>query len=418
MATSAATQAFHQALLDDDPAALYDKAPCGYLSTTPDGTIVKANHTFLTWTGYAVADLVGRRRLVDLLAPGGKIYHETHISPMLHGVGEVKEIALEVVKADGGRMSVLVNAVLDRNTSGEPRAVRVALFDATERRQYEQELLLSKRLAEESEERAVRLAKTLQETLIPPVAPEIPGLQVASAYRPAGRGDEVGGDFYDVFQVAEGDWVVVLGDVCGKGVEAAVVTSLIRHTVRALAVMKPSPRDVLHQLNAILMSSDTDRFCTLVLLRLRRLQDGWQVTCSSGGHPLPMHLTPGRAPAKVGGPGVIVGAFDDACFSETTMSLGTGEALFLYTDGVTEATRAGDFFGEHGLLAALAEPADPRGPDPSGARLGPGVPAPGAARRHRTAGHSRHGVGQSRADRAPGDAPVTKHASRLTRPAP
>ncbi len=356
MATSEATQAFQQALLDDDPAALYDKAPCGYLSTAPDGTIVKVNHTFQTWTGYAAQDLVGRRRLVDLLAPGGRIYHETHISPMLHVLGEVKEIALEIVKADGGRMPVLVNAMLDRSMDGKPRAVRVALFDATERHQYEQELLLAKRRAEESEVHAVRLARTLQQTLIPPVTPAIPGLQVASAYRPAGKGDEVGGDFYDVFQVAQGDWVAVLGDVCGKGVEAAVVTSLVRHTVRALAVVERSSRDVLHQLNAILMSGDTDRFCTLVLLRLRLGQDGWQVTISSGGHPLPVHLRPGCLPAKVGEPGMIVGAFDEAYFSEVTVPLGPGESLFLYTDGVTEASHAGDFFGEHGLLEVLDEP--------------------------------------------------------------
>ena len=357
MATSAATRAFQQALLDDDPAALYDKAPCGYLSTTAEGTIAKANDTFLTWTGYAAADLVGRRRLVDLLAPGGRIYHETHVSPMLHVLGEVKEIALEVVKADGSRMSVLVNAVLDRGSDGEPRAVRVAIFDATDRRHYEQELLRAKTRAEESEERAIRLAKTLQETLIPPVTPQIPGLQVAAAYRPAGNGDEVGGDFYDVFQIAEDDWVVVLGDVCGKGVEAAVVTSLVRHTVRALAVSDRSSSGVLRQLNASLLSSATDRFCTLVILRARRTEGGWTVTSSSGGHPLPLHLTTGGAPAKVGEPGMIVGAFEHAHFSETEMLLSPGESLFLYTDGVIEASRAGEFFGEQGLIDALVSSA-------------------------------------------------------------
>ncbi len=350
-------QAFQQALLVDDPAALYDKAPCGYLSTTPDGTIVKVNDTFLTWTGYAAGELVGRRRLIDLLAPGAKIYHETHLSPMLHVLGEVKEIALEVVKADGDRMPVLVNAMLDRDPAGEPRTVRVALFDATERRRYEHELLSAKRRAEESEERALRLARTLQETLIPPGTPDIPGLEVAAAYRPAGRGDEVGGDFYDVFQIAEGDWVVVLGDVCGKGVEAAVVTALVRHTVRALAVSEQSSRDVLPQLNSILLSSDTDRFCTLVILRLRRAEQGWKVTSSSGGHPLPLLLRAGSPPVTVGEPGMIVGAFETAHFVETTIFLGEGESLFLYTDGVTEAGRAGDFFGEEGLIDALAAPA-------------------------------------------------------------
>ncbi len=358
MTTTSTTKAFQEALLGDDPADLYDKAPCGYLSTAPDGTLVKVNDTFLTWTGYAADELVGRRRLIDLLAPGAKIYHETHVSPMLHALGEVKEIALEVVKADGDRMPVLMNAVLDRHETGEPRRVRVAVFDASERRRYEHELLLAKRRAEASEERAVRLAETLQETLIPPGTPNIPGLEVAAAYRPAGRGDEVGGDFYDVFQIAEGDWVVVLGDVCGKGVEAAVITSLVRHTVRALAVSERSSRDVLPQLNTILLSSDSDRFCTLVILRLRRTEQGWKVTSSSGGHPLPLLLRPGSPAVTLGEPGMIVGAFETAHFSETTIVLGKGESLFLYTDGVTEAGRAGDFFGEQALIDALAAPAN------------------------------------------------------------
>ncbi len=358
MTTTPAVDAFQRALLDDDPGELYDKAPCGYLSTAPDGTILKVNQTFLTWTGHAADDLVGRRRLVDLLTPGARIYHETHVNPMLHALGEVKEIALEVVKADGGRTPVLVNAVLDRGPEGAPRAVRVALFDASERRRYEQELLSAKRRAEESEAHAVRLAQTLQQTLIPPHSPEIPGLDVSAVYRPAGNGDEVGGDFYDVFQVAEGDWVVVLGDVCGKGVQAAVVTALVRHTVRALAVSEPSLLAVMHRLNAILMASETDRFCTVAVLRLRRKARGWEVTSVAGGHPLPLLLHPGRAPVAVGEPGTIVGAFESAHFSESTTMLCAGESLFLYTDGVTEATRAGEFFGEQALHDALVAPLD------------------------------------------------------------
>jgi sigma-B regulation protein RsbU (phosphoserine phosphatase) len=352
-----ATSAFQQALLGDDPAALYEKAPCGYLSTTPDGTIVKVNETFMTWTGFVAEELVGQRRLVDLLTPGGRIYHETHLAPMLLVLGQVKEIALEVVTADGARLPVLVNAVLDRGPEGEPRVVRVAVFDATERRRYEQELLLAKRQAEESERHAVQLAKALQQTLIPPTSPTIPGLEVAAAYRPAGAGDEVGGDFYDVFQIAEGDWTVVLGDVCGKGVEAAVVTSLVRHTVRSLAVTERSPRDLLHKLNSVLLSSDPDRFCTLGMLRVHRDEEGWEVTASSGGHPLPLLLRPGAPPETFGEPGMIVGAFDPAHFSESTMHLGRGESLFLYTDGVPEARRDGELFGEERLLEALAAPA-------------------------------------------------------------
>lgn len=354
MRTKAASEAFQRALLADDPVALYERAPCGYLSTTPDGVIVKTNRTFLTWTGYTTDELVGRRHLVDLLTPGGRLYHETHLSPMLHALGEAKEIALDVVRSDGRRMPVLLNAVLDRDPSGEPSVARFALFDASERRRYEEELLAAKRRAEESQRHAVRLARTLQQTLIPPVPPEIAGLELAAAYRPAGAGDEVGGDFYDVFQLGPGEWVLVLGDISGKGVEAAVVTSLVRHTVRALAVSERSPRKLLDQLNTILLSSTHDRFCTLLVLRLRQDAQGWRASASAGGHPLPFLLRPGQQPEPLGRHGTIVGVVDPAQFFDTEVVLGPGESLFLYTDGVTEARGDGDFFGEERLVEALA----------------------------------------------------------------
>jgi sigma-B regulation protein RsbU (phosphoserine phosphatase) len=233
--SDAAIDAFHAALLDDDPAALYERAPCGYLSTLPDGTIVKVNQTLLTLTGYERADLVGRRRFAELLTAGGRIYHETHYAPMLQMQGVVREVALDLVRADGQRLSVLVNSVLERGPHGAPVIVRTAVFDATHRRAYERELLWAKERAEASEARAVVLARTLQQTLIPPSRPQIPGLDVAAAFRPAGDGAQVGGDFYDVFAVGSGDWFVTVGDVCGKGVDAAIVTALARHTIRAAA---------------------------------------------------------------------------------------------------------------------------------------------------------------------------------------
>lgn len=361
MVTLAAAEAFQEALLDDDPTALYDRAPCGYLSAAPDGSIVKVNATFRSWTGYAAGDLVGRRRLPDLLTPGGRIYHETHLSPLLHGTGQVREIALELVLASGTRMPVLVNAVLERDPVGAPRIVRYAFFDATERRRYERELLLAKERAEQSEARAAGLARTLQQTLMPPTPPAVPGLAIETAYRPAGTGDEVGGDFYDVFELADGEWVVVLGDVCGKGVEAAVVTSLVRHSVRALAVSERSPRALLQHLNSILLISEPDRFCTLVVMRLRDVGAGWEVESSAGGHPLPLLLRPGAVPAPLGRPGTLVGALEEAEFDEARATLRPGELLFLHTDGVTEARRDLEFFGEERLMATLSRPSTPRG---------------------------------------------------------
>ena len=245
MSSEAATEAFYAALLDDDPEQLYDRAPCGYLTTTSDGMIVKANATFLDLTGFSREQLVGQRRFADLLNAGGRIYHETHFAPMLQMQGTVREVAFDLVRADGSRLPVLVNAVLETAPDGAPQLIRVAVFDATHRREYERELLRAKQRAERSEAHAQELARTLQSTLIPPSPPNLPGLDVSASYRPAGDGEEVGGDFYDVFQIGAGDWVVALGDVCGKGVEAAVLTALVRYTLRALSVQEQAPSVVL-----------------------------------------------------------------------------------------------------------------------------------------------------------------------------
>lgn len=348
-----ALDAFYAALLDDDPAALYDRAPCGYLSTTPDGTIVKVNETFLTLTGYRKADLVGRRSFVDLLTGGGRLYHETHYAPMLRMQGKVRELALDIVRADGERLPALVNSVLERDHHGAPRVIRTAVFDATERRGYEHELLEARRRAEASEERATVLARTLQASLIPPQPPVVPGLEVSAAYRPAGRGDEIGGDFYDVFQVDAGSWVIVVGDVRGKGVDAAVVTGLARHTIRAAAIRSSHPAEVLDDLNQVLLRYGTDRFCTIGVVRLRRAGGHWTATVSTGGHPLPLLSRGGSEPVELGRPGVLVGVFPGASFAQHDIALLPGDAVILYTDGVSEARGERGWYGEEGVRGAL-----------------------------------------------------------------
>lgn len=337
----------------DDPAMLYDRAPCGHLSTRPDGTIVGVNDTFLTWTGYRREDLVGRRRFVELLPAGDRIYHETHYVPTLHLQGTAREIALDVIGADGRRLPVLINSVLDRDESGRPTGIRTAAFDVTERRRYEHEMLAAKRRAEESEARALELAQTLQQTLIPPTPPEIPGLDVAAAYRPAGDGRHVGGDFYDVFQVSPDDWVVVLGDVQGKGAEAAVVTALARYTVRAASVDHDDPGAVLRTLDEVLRRAETDRFCTAVVVRLRRSGGTWRATTASGGHPLPLLRRTGQPPVPVGEHGHLIGILPAADFPDTDLVLQPGDALVLFTDGVTEGRRGGGFYGTERLIQVV-----------------------------------------------------------------
>jgi sigma-B regulation protein RsbU (phosphoserine phosphatase) len=265
---------------------------------------------------------------------------------MLRMQGGVREVAFEIVRADGQRLPVLVNAALESDDRGDPRVVRIAVFDATHRREYERELLRAKQRAEQSETRARALAQTLQSTLIPPSPPLLPGLDVSAAYRPAGDGQEVGGDFYDIFQISAGDWVVALGDVCGKGVEAAVVTALVRYTIRALAVQRDSPSVVLRELNDVLLTQGSDRFCTVVLVRLRRRGEAWSATLASAGHPLPLHLSGSAGVRQVGETGTLVGVLREVRVSDTVLRLVAGDLLVMYTDGVTEGRRGSEFFGE------------------------------------------------------------------------
>jgi sigma-B regulation protein RsbU (phosphoserine phosphatase) len=347
---------FIEALLDDDAQMLYERAPCGYLSTTPDGTIVKVNATFLALTGHAREDLVGRRRFDEMLAPGGRIYHETHFAPMLRMHGTAREIAFEMVRADGGRLPVLVNAVLDRDDDGNAVVIRTAVFDASQRRRYEEELLLEKRRAEASEARASALARTLQQTLIPPAVPHIDALDIGAEYRPAGDGSEVGGDFYDIYQAGDDDWVVVIGDVCGKGVDAAVVTALARYTLRAATVQDPSPARALALLNDALCRADVDRFCTAAVLRLTRTDRQWRISSCSAGHPLPLLVDPNGDVTAIGDAGSLIGAFEAVQLSESSLVLGPGAILVTYTDGLSEArSPAGEFFEERRILGHLHE---------------------------------------------------------------
>ncbi len=137
---------------------LYDNAPCGYLSLAPDGAIVKVNRTFLEWTGYGRADVVGRR-FQDLLTVGGRIYHETHLAPLLAMQRSVRGIALDVVRADGSALPVLVNSVLKTGADDRPLGILTTVFDATDRREYERELLRARRREQAARERTERLQR-------------------------------------------------------------------------------------------------------------------------------------------------------------------------------------------------------------------------------------------------------------------
>jgi PAS domain S-box-containing protein len=148
-----------EARFDEQAEDLLENAPCGYLSAAPDGMLVRVNGTFLRWTGYRREDLVGVKRFQDLLTPGGRIYHETHYAPMLRMQGTVRELAVDIVGAGGDRLPVLVNSVLVTDADGAPQVVRTTVFDATERKLYERELLAARNRERAARERIERLQR-------------------------------------------------------------------------------------------------------------------------------------------------------------------------------------------------------------------------------------------------------------------
>ncbi len=202
-----------------------------------------------------------------------------------------------------------------------------------------------------------RVARSLQEALLPPAMPVIDGLALASRYDVAEADVAIGGDFYDLMPVGPSAWGVVVGDVCGRGPDAAALTGLVRHTLRSAVVREQAPSRVLRQTNqAMLQQIDDARFCTAAYLRveLNEPRSGQvRVSASSAGHPRPVLVrTDGRA-ELLDCAGTLLGVVSDPALSDVHVELGPGDAVVLYTDGVTEARRGNELFGEARLLTAL-----------------------------------------------------------------
>lgn len=202
-------------------------------------------------------------------------------------------------------------------------------------------------------------ARTLQESLLPPHLPAIPGIEVAADYRPGGR-NQVAGDFYDLFPLRGDAWGIVIGDVRGKGAQAAAVTALARWTIRAAAMQASSPPRVLSLLNDAMLrrmeEGEDPRFCTVLFARLQTVEAGIRLTVANGGHPLPLVLRRSGRVEELGEPGLLVGAFDDGAWFGARAELTPGDVVLLYTDGVTEARVGGrELFGEDRLHRLLEE---------------------------------------------------------------
>ncbi len=206
-------------------------------------------------------------------------------------------------------------------------------------------------------DRAV-LARTLQQILLPPQLPEIPGLQVAARYLAGATGTEILGDFYDVFPSLRGSWGLVVGDVCGKGIPAAKSTALARHTLRGAALRQTRPSLILAGLNQALLDwpADDQRFLTAIYASVRMRVGVAAVRISSAGHPLALVRRAGGRVTAVGQPGTLLGLFPDPDLSDTRQLLRPGDSMILFTDGVTEARSHldRDLYGDERLVDVIA----------------------------------------------------------------
>ena len=180
------------------------------------------------------------------------------------------------------------------------------------------------------------IASTLQASLLPDQLPRITGVDIAVRYWATGQGVEVGGDFYDVFPVSEGQWAVVIGDVCGTGPIAAAVTGLARHTIASAAWHGDDEVTVLRNLNRALRARSTERFCTVVFGTLRPHHSGATFTFACAGHPRPIVTRADGSAAFEGTHGTLIGVLNDIDVTASTVELAPGDAVVLYTDGVTD----------------------------------------------------------------------------------
>jgi phosphoserine phosphatase RsbU/P len=336
---------------------LFEGAPCGYLTTRTDGTIVRVNRTFERWTGLDRRQLVGATRFQDLLTAGGRIYHETHYVPLLRMQGAVREIALEIVRADGSRMPVLINSEMHRDARGRRTHVRTTVFDASDRRRYEQELLRARR-------RDHDIAQELQHSMLAGELPAAPGLAVDVGYRPAERGLAIGGDWYDAFWLTPGvTLAVVVGDVVGRGLGAATTMGQLRSAIRALALTQRGPAAMLAALDTYAERHDVGQMTTVVVAQIDLEARELRYACA--GHPPPLLMSPRESPRFLeGGRSMPIHVPVDhtGIRGEASCSLTEGSRLLVYSDGLIE--RRSETIDEG--MARLATAFGARRDDPPG----------------------------------------------------
>ncbi len=260
-----------------------------------------------------------------------------------------------LITSDGYRLGTL--NVMDRRPRDISGDEVTTLQDLASVVVDELELRLAARRIAEARAQLERLGAALQVSVLPPPLPDIPGLDLAALYRPAGDALalEIGGDFYDVFETRPRTWLVAIGDVCGRGAEAAVLVGSVRTRLRALAAAGMRPAQVLAELNHSLVREGLGgKFLTLCCLEVRSAPGRAEVTMSAGGHPLPLVRRASGRVETVGRAGPLLGVFPGVNCGQSVIGLGPDDLLLLYTDGLIERRGVDPRLGERALRSALS----------------------------------------------------------------
>jgi serine phosphatase RsbU (regulator of sigma subunit) len=291
------------------------------------------------------------RRLRELPNP----YPARDADPLVRVVQSGRSEIVEDEALFGARASAMIVPLKARGT-----VLGAVLFASNDRDYGPQDLLLAEDLALRAGlaldnarlyENLAMVARSLQQGLLPQQLPALAGMDLAARYRPAGDGSLIGGDFYDVLPREDG-LDLVIGDVTGKGARAAALTAQVRHTLRTAARYEETPSAVLDVVNRTLLAErgESGRYCTVALCRIE-LNGSATICCA--GHPMPMVVRESRQIEHVGRPGSVLGWLPEPKLLDVSFELAEGEALVLFTDGVTEARTSGDAYGLSGLEELL-----------------------------------------------------------------
>jgi sigma-B regulation protein RsbU (phosphoserine phosphatase) len=318
----------------------------------PDVPLVWANAAFERLTGYQVHEVLGRncRFLQEGLPP------QPGLDTVRRALASATPVTVVLTnrRADGSLFSNELSITPLHDDGGTLTHFLAVQRDVTPQ--------------VDAAAQVDRLSRSMQGDLAPKKLPEVQGLDVAVRYQPgnsSGDGAAVSGDFYDMYAATGGvgeaaTWNVAMGDVAGRGAGAAAYTATVRNLLEGIGLSEGSPAQALQLLNSALLDELGDRFVTVALAQLQVRQDAVRATLALGGHPQPVLVSDGEA-SLVGTPGDLLGALPDATATDERLRLAPGDALLLYTDGITEAGPADDQFGDERLLQAAQDSAGDAG---------------------------------------------------------